>query len=155
MIKKINSLQISIIILVMIFSLVLYYKSQINNTDNVSIQLQASDCDINKAICTYQIEKRGQVVVQAMTKPIPLVKKFNISLSTDLKNIDTIIGSFKGIDMEMGPNQTEFRLKDNYYIAEAMLPVCIRNKMRWKLNIKIKTSNELIQIPLDFITLKN
>jgi hypothetical protein len=135
---------------------VAWYKNQLNTPLEITAQAEVDDsCDINLKACSLTISNAGQVSFSITPKPIPLVSDLSLLVKTSLKDIKQVMVDFKGIDMEMGPNQVILKKNaDGDFYGKGMLPVCIRYSMNWKASVYIETKSGLYVAPYIFETHK-
>lgn len=133
-----------------------WYKNQKHTAMEVTSQSEIDNtCDLNYTQCSSLIKNEGQITFSITPRPIPLVSNLSLSVKTNLKNIYRVMIDFKGIDMEMGPNQVILKQEDNgFFYGKGMLPVCIRRSMNWKALVYVETRNGLFMAPYIFETRK-
>ncbi|MFK5893612.1 MAG: hypothetical protein QM504_10360 [Pseudomonadota bacterium] len=135
---------------------VAWYKNQMNVPVEITAQAEIDEsCDINLQACSLSISNVGQVTFSITPTPIPLVSDLSLLVKTNLKGIKQVMVDFKGMDMEMGPNQIILKKNANGdFFGKGMLPVCIRYSMHWKASIYVETSDGLYVAPYVFETHK-
>jgi predicted aspartyl protease len=93
----------------------------------------------------------GKIELTMGTKPVPMVKPFEVQVMTNGVTPKRIEVDFAGIDMNMGLNRPELSARGNgKYAADASLPVCISGHMDWQVTVLVDTGAEQIAIPYRF-----
>lgn len=108
-------------------------------------------CNLQQQACTATLPGGGTVELTMGTRPIPLVRPFEVQVR--LKGVEArrVEVDLAGIDMNMGYNRPQLAaLGDGRYAAEATLPVCISGGMDWQATVLIETGGERIAIPYHF-----
>jgi len=133
-----------------------WYKNQQNHPLEITSQSKIDkSCDLNLLECRSIIEKVGQISLSITPRPIPLVSTLSLIVKSNIENIKQVMIDFKGVDMDMGPNQVILkRGEDGGFYGKGMLPVCIRSSMNWKAFVYVKTLTGLYMAPYLFETRK-
>jgi len=135
---------------------VAWYKNQQDIPLEITSQSEVDKtCNLNSQECSSAIENIGDITFSINPRPIPLVSNLDLTVRTDLKNIQQVKIDFKGIDMDMGPNLVTLKKnKNGDFFGIGMLPVCIRRSMNWQAFVYIKTNSGLYMAPYIFETHK-
>ena len=108
-------------------------------------------CDLQKESCAVTLPSGGKIELAMGTKPVPMVKPFQVQVVASGFVPKRIEVDFAGIDMNMGLNRPELTVRgDGKYVAEANLPVCISGHMDWQVTVLVDTGTEQIAIPFRF-----
>ena len=110
-------------------------------------------CNLQREACSVALPSGGKVQLAMGTRPVPLVKPFEVQVVTTGLPPSRVEVDFAGVDMNMGMNRPQLvdRSKGNY-TAEVTLPVCITGQMDWQATVLLESGNERIAIPYRFST---
>src|SRR5574343_183132 len=110
-------------------------------------------CNLQQQACAAALPNGGQVVLNMATRPIPLVKPFEIEVATSGFTPVRVEVDFAGIDMNMGLNRPQLTPSgDGRFVGEVTLPVCITGHMGWQVTVLIESGRERIAVPYRFGT---
>lgn len=113
-------------------------------------------CNLQREACRVTLPAGGQVELRMGTHPVPLVKPFEVAVTTSGFSPTRVDVDFAGIDMNMGLNRPQLMARQpGEYSAEATLPVCISGHMDWQATVLIETGRERIAIPYRFSTVEH
>lgn len=105
-------------------------------------------CDLQRQACTVSLPNGGRVELEMGTRPVPLVKPFEVRVSITGFSPTRVEVDFAGIDMNMGFNRPELTARGNgSFLAEVTLPVCITGLMDWQVTVLVETGSERLAIP--------
>jgi hypothetical protein len=108
-------------------------------------------CDLQRDSCAVNLPSGGRIELVMGTRPVPMVKPFEVQVLASGFTPKRIEVDFAGIDMNMGLNRPELKLNgDGKYVAEASLPVCISGHMDWQVTVLVDAGAEQIAIPFRF-----
>ena len=113
----------------------------------------ASSCDLHTDSCSTALPVGGEVNLSLYPRPVPVIEKLTIDVKTKDQDVNKVIISFEGVDMNMG--DLRFSLKqssENTFQGNAVLPVCIRGSMQWIVNVLIHTKEGIIVAPFPLET---
>lgn len=111
-----------------------------------------SVCDLQHGPCTTTMEQ-GKVTLRVAPRPIPVVTPLQLQVETDVPDIRGVEVDFSGVDMNMGRNRFQLRTNaEGHYAGEGMLPVCVRNRMRWEATVMLHTGDVILAVPYRFDT---
>ena len=118
---------------------------------DVTVQPDSS-CDLQQQACTVKLPNGGEVTLAMGTRPVPMVKPFEVQVTTSGFTPGRIDIDFAGVDMNMGYNRPELLARGNgRFTTEATLPVCITGMMDWQVTLLIERGSESIAIPFRLI----
>lgn len=110
-------------------------------------------CDLHRQACSVALPAGGSVELAMGSRPIPMVKPFEVVVAASGFTPERVEVDFSGIDMNMGLNRPQLtRRGDGKFVAEATLPVCITGGMDWQATVLIETGSQRIAIPYRFST---
>jgi len=110
-------------------------------------------CNLQREACTVSLPSGGNVTLAMGTRPVPLVKPFEVQVATSGFVPARIEVDFAGIDMNMGYNRPELAVRGaGSYAAEVTLPVCVTGSMDWQATVLVETGSERLAIPYRFST---
>lgn len=105
-------------------------------------------CDLQRQDCSVKLPGGGEVTLGMGTRPVPMVKPFEIQVSASGFTPSRVEVDFAGVDMNMGFNRPELQARGpGRFFAEATLPVCITGLMDWQVTLLIERGGESIAIP--------
>lgn len=105
-------------------------------------------CDLQQRACAVNLPSGGKIELSMGTRPVPMVKPFEVSVTSSGFSPARVEVDFAGVDMNMGLNRPEFTARgDGRFSATVTLPVCISGQMDWQVTVLIETGNERIAIP--------
>ena len=117
---------------------------------DVSVFPDAS-CDLQREACSVALPGGGRVELSMATRPIPMVKPFQVEVKVTGAEAKQVEVDFTGIDMNMGPNRPVLRKRpDGVYAAEVTLPVCITGLMDWQVTVLLEIGSQQFAIPYRF-----
>lgn len=110
-------------------------------------------CNLQREACSVALPSGGKIQLTMGTRPVPLVKPFEVQVTTTGLSPSRVEIDFAGVDMNMGMNRPQLteRATGNY-TAEVTLPVCITGQMDWQATVLLESGNERIAIPYRFST---
>ena len=118
---------------------------------DVTVQPDSS-CDLQQQACTVKLPNGGEVTLAMGTRPVPMVKPFEVQVTTSGFTPGRIDIDFAGVDMNMGYNRPELLARGNgRFTTGATLPVCITGLMDWQVTLLIERGSESIAIPFRLI----
>lgn len=143
-------------ILIIILITVSWYKVNQAKRNTVLAKVEVDkNCDLQKRDCRLELPGGSSVTLSIEPRPIPLVKRFDIRVNTDMRDIEAVAVDFKGTTMNMGPNNVTLKaVQKGSYSGHGMLPVCIRNSMEWQADVYLQSENGIIVAPFVFVTRK-
>lgn len=110
-------------------------------------------CNLQREACSVALRSGGNVTLAMGTRPVPLVKPFEVQVATSGFSPARVEVDFSGIEMNMGYNRPELTARGTgSYAAEVTLPVCITGSMDWQATVLIETGSERVAIPYRFTT---
>lgn len=112
-----------------------------------------SDCDLHSTACKVDFPQRGSVSLSITPQPIPVVQPLKIVVETAISGVEDMHVDFSGVDMNMGQNIFRLtRVAPGRYEGEAMLPVCVRSRMKWEAKLYLTREQEMLAAPFRFDT---
>lgn len=110
-------------------------------------------CNLQRESCGVSLPSGGKILLSMGTRPVPLVKPFEVQVTTSGFSPDRVEVDFAGIDMNMGLNRPQLVARgEGSYAAEVTLPVCITGQMDWQATVLIEKGSERVAIPFRFAT---
>jgi hypothetical protein len=108
-------------------------------------------CNLQRQACSVSLPAGGTVELAMGTRPIPMVKPFEVQVTTSGFSPGRVEVDFAGIEMNMGLNRPELAARGNgRFAAQVTLPVCITGAMDWQVTVLIENGGERIAIPWRF-----
>jgi len=108
-------------------------------------------CNLQRQACAVTLPSGGTVELAMGTRPIPMVRPFEVQVTTTGLSPGRVEVDFAGIEMNMGLNRPELAARGNgRFAAQVTLPVCITGAMDWQATVLIENGGERIAIPWRF-----
>jgi hypothetical protein len=108
-------------------------------------------CNLQRQACAVTLPAGGTVELAMGTRPIPMVRPFEVQVATSGLSPSRVEVDFAGIEMNMGLIRPELAARGNgRFAAQATLPVCITGAMDWQVTVLIENGGERIAIPYRF-----
>lgn len=119
---------------------------------DLAVQPDAA-CNLQQQACSVTLPSGGTIELSMGTRPVPMVKPFEVQVATRGFVPDRVEVDFAGVDMNMGFNRPQLAARgDGRYVAEASLPVCITGGMDWQATVLVETGSQRIAVPYRFNT---
>jgi hypothetical protein len=113
-------------------------------------------CSLQREACSVTLPSGGKVRLSMGTRPVPLLKPFEVQVSTSGFSPSRVEVDFAGSEMNMGLNRPQLAARsEGSYVAEVTLPVCITGQMDWQATVLIETGSERVAIPYRFSTVEH
>jgi len=108
-------------------------------------------CNLQRQACAVTLPAGGTVELAMGTRPIPMVRPFEVQVATSGFSPSRVEVDFAGIEMNMGLIRPELAARGNgRFAAQVTLPVCITGAMDWQVTVLIENGGERIAIPYRF-----
>jgi len=108
-------------------------------------------CDLQRQACAVKLPAGGSVELEMGTRPIPMVKPFEVRVTTSGISPGRVEVDFAGVEMNMGFNRPELSPRGNgLHSAQVTLPVCITGAMDWQVTVLIENGGQRVAIPYRF-----
>lgn len=146
-----------VVVLVAAIGITIAYKqlSRPSVLPHVTVEL-AQGCDLHATACSVVFPHLGPVTLSITPQPIPVVQPLRVVVETPIVGIQGVDVDFSGVDMNMGKNV--FRLEPvsaGRYEGAAMLPVCVRSRMKWEAKVYIAREEAVLVAPFRFDTVSS
>lgn len=113
-------------------------------------------CNLQQQACSVALPEGGSIALTFGTRPVPLVKPFDLSVTVNGIRASRVEVDFSGVEMNMGFIRPELSLRsDGHYVATSALPVCVTGAMDWQVTVLIETFTQRIAIPFRLTTLEH
>ncbi len=113
-------------------------------------------CDIRAAACTVRFADGGSVRLDIRPRGMPTARPLDVNVRLQgLPVPERMELDFTGVDMDMGYNRVTLMPvagDPSRYAATAMLPVCVRERMRWEARVLLHLPNAILAAPFRFVT---
>ncbi len=117
-------------------------------------RLALSDCDLQQRACSASLPAGGSITLTFEPRPVRPMQDFSLRLETDGVAVEKAIISFTGVDMNMGLNRFALKPDGESLSGQAILPICVRNRMEWEALLRISTPQGVFEAPFRFETSK-
>jgi hypothetical protein len=113
-------------------------------------------CDLHRGPCAARFPDGGRLEVSVTPRPIPLVTPIAVEVRLTGLETETVEIDFHSPDMYMGYNRRPLAAQgDGRYTGRAVLPVCVRDRMRWQLQVTARSPQGVRGARFDFETVVN
>ena len=110
-------------------------------------------CDLRAGPCRVAFDQGGEVTLSIEPRDIPLVKPLRLRVGLQGLVPDGVEIDFSGLSMNMGFNRVPLaEAGPGSYVGQAMLPVCVRNRMDWEARVLLRTPAGYLEAPFRFDT---
>lgn len=112
-------------------------------------------CDLRHGPCTLAFADGATVTLSITPRPVPVMKP--IKLEVAMHGVDpwSVAVDFQGVDMNMGYNRPELKREaEGRYRGETVLPVCVRERMDWQVQVMLRTARGIRAAPYRLVTWK-
>ena len=113
-------------------------------------------CNLNQAECRTAILDKGVVSLSIEPRPIYGASPLIFDLRVEDLEIQSAVLNLSGVDMNMGSYRFELEPdRAGGYMIDGNLPVCVRNQMQWKADLRLKTREHgVVLVPYIFTAYK-
>jgi hypothetical protein len=115
-----------------------------------------SDCDLRAGPCTGRLPGGGSVRFRIEPESIPVLRPLILTVQLDGIDAHGVEVDFAGTDMNMGYNRVSLTKETpSGWRGEGMLPICVRQVMRWEATVLLDTEQGLMAAPFRFDTYRS
>ncbi len=110
-----------------------------------------TDCDPQTRDCAIELPDGSSLRVRFNDRPVRAMDEFIVDMQASGGKVLKLV--VDGVNMDMGFN--EFIVEhvgEDVYRAQVLLPICIRRKMIWDLNVYVESNGRLFKVPFRFAT---
>jgi hypothetical protein len=111
-------------------------------------------CDLQRHPCSVDLPGGGKLTLAFEPRPVHPMKDFSLRLETGGLDVNTAVISFTGVDMNMGLNRFALKPEADGFSGNAILPICVRNRMEWEGRLRVSTPQGDFEAPFRFFTEK-
>lgn len=115
-------------------------------------------CDLREGPCTAEFPGGGTLSFSIEPQSLPLMEPLNLKVEADGLDLDSVEVDFSGVDMNMGFNRVQLLSGADSEVVtatgQAVLPVCVRNRMAWEAKVMVQTERGLLVAPFRFDTFR-
>jgi hypothetical protein len=122
------------------------------------------ECDLRRSACAVRFDSGGTVQLDIQPRGIPLVQALAVEVVlSGLFSPQRVELDLAGIDMDMGYNRVPLHRVDpaadgddqqTRYRGQAMLPVCVRDRMTWEARVLLYRADGILAAPFRFETIR-
>jgi hypothetical protein len=110
-------------------------------------------CDLRTGPCGVNFAGGGEVRLSIEPRDIPVMRPLRLRVAMTGIDAHRIEVDFTGVDMNMGYNRVGLTpVGAGAFEGEAILPVCVRDRMTWEALVLVDTSAGLLGAPFRFDT---
>jgi hypothetical protein len=115
-----------------------------------------STCDLRQGACSVRLPDGGEIRLDIVPRGIPVVQPLRVAVELRAVDARGVEVDFSGVDMNMGYNRVSLsQVRPGRYEGKAMLPVCVRDHMRWEANVLVQSSAGYLLGPFRFDTFRH
>ena len=108
-------------------------------------------CNLQRQACAVRLPSGGSVELAMGTRPVPMVKPFEVLVTVGGFAPARVEVDFAGIEMNMGLNRPQLAARgDGRFSGQVTLPVCITGQMDWQATVLVETGGQRIAVPFRF-----
>lgn len=101
-------------------------------------------CDLNRGPCVAEFITGGRVELSFSPRPAPLLEPLQLEVRAEGIDAGRVDVDFSGVEMYMGYNRAELQPAGGQrFVGQAVLPVCVRDQMRWEAKVLLHTPDNL------------
>jgi hypothetical protein len=113
-------------------------------------------CDLRAGPCTGRLPGGGSVRFHIEPETIPVLRPLVLTVQLDRVEARGVEVDFAGTDMNMGYNRVSLsQAAPSRWRGEGMLPICVREVMRWEATVLVDTDQGLMAAPFRFDTYRS
>lgn len=111
------------------------------------------NCDLRQGACAGVLPNGGRIRFAIQPETLPLAQPLTLSVIVEGLAAQAVEVDFSGVDMNMGYNRPRLsRVMADTFRGNAMLPVCVRERMTWEARVLVHTDRGLLAAPFRFVT---
>jgi len=112
-------------------------------------------CDLHRAACSARLENGGTALLSIEPRPIRPVEPLSVRVALGGIEAERVELDFAGVEMNMGFNRFPLEAAaTGEFTGAAMLPVCVRNRMLWEVQVLAFTDEGVYRFPFRFDTVQ-
>jgi hypothetical protein len=110
-------------------------------------------CDLNLGPCLATFPGGGVLRVNVTPRPIPLLTPVTVEVQVSGLSAESVDIDLNSPDMYMGYNRhTLAPRNDGRFVGRTVLPVCVRDRMLWQLQVTARTRQGALGARFEFET---
>lgn len=110
-------------------------------------------CDLNRGPCLATFPGSGVLRVNVTPRPVPLLKPVTVEVQLSRFTAESVDIDLNSPDMYMGYNRhTLVPHNGDRFVGQAVLPVCVRDRMNWQMQVTARTRQGALGARFDFET---
>lgn len=110
-------------------------------------------CDLRSGPCQVRFDDGSEARLGIEPRTIPVARPLTLTVSVHRLDVDGVEVDFAGTDMDMGFNRVALiRQGTDLFRGEAMLPLCVRQRMQWEAKVILHTPEGRWIAPFRFET---
>lgn len=143
---------LSTLLLVAALAVLWLFAERFNLLEPAEIELSVPDCDVSQSACTAQGDGFS-VTLEPVSAEISSMQPTEWQVKVEGIETSNVILDLQGVDMFMGPNQTQFlpaQDQAGLFQGQAVLGVCTTGEMHWQATVLVDTPNGTIKSQFGF-----
>lgn len=115
-----------------------------------------ANCDLNQSACQTLVLAQGEVEFSIGPRPIYGASPLTFEVKAKQLAVRSAVINLSGLDMNMGSYRFELESDGSGgFSVDGNLPVCVRNQMQWKAELRLNTREHgLVLLPYIFTAYK-
>lgn len=110
-------------------------------------------CDLQQGPCTLRFGDGATVTLSITPRPVEMLEPLTLQVQTEGIEPWSVAVDFQGINMNMGYNRPELTAEGaGRYTGSTMLPVCVRERMDWKVQVMVRNAEGIRAAPYHLVT---
>lgn len=110
-------------------------------------------CNLQQQACNVSLPGGGSLQLDVGTRPVPLIRPFDIMVTLDGVKASRVMVDLAGVDMDMGLNRPQLTEQaPGRFSGSATLPVCVTGRMVWQATVLLDTATGTIAAPFRFVS---
>lgn len=112
-----------------------------------------ADCDLHQGPCRRTFADGSTVTLSMTPRPIEMMEPIALLVETQGIEPWSVAVDFQGVDMNMGYNRPDLEQeKPGRFTGSTMLPVCVRDRMEWRIEVMVRTADGIRTAPYHLVT---
>jgi hypothetical protein len=112
-------------------------------------------CDLRAGPCSSPLPGGRTITFSIEPRSIPLMEPVRLEVRVEGTKVSRVEVDFAGVDMNMGYNRPVLEAQEEgRYVGEAVIPVCVRNRMDWEAKVLVRTPEGIVAAPYRFSTFR-
>ena len=113
-----------------------------------------TECQLQDGACTARLPEGGRLTFSIRPRPVYAMQELELEARPEKLEVYDMEVDFSGVDMNMGFNRFPLeRDGPGRFAGNAVLPVCIRDRMLWDVTVFVRTDQGRVAFPFRLQTI--